>query len=68
MTCFFTSGSTSDPNNFRLVSILPSFSKIFEKNILNQILLHFNSHILMHKKHYDITKGRSATDAGIRLT
>ena len=29
----FKSGSTSDPNNFRPVSILPSFIKNFKKNI-----------------------------------
>lgn len=63
----FKSGSTTDPTNFRPISILPTMSKIFEKLILNQMLRHFNRHNLFHSKQFGFTKGRSTTDAGVEL-
>ncbi|CAH2252093.1 jg13882 [Pararge aegeria aegeria] len=63
----FKSGSTSDPTNFRPVSVLPSFSKIFEKLILNQLLYHFHKYNLLHIKQFGFTRGRSTIDAGVEL-
>lgn len=63
----FKSGSTTDPTNFRPISILPTLSKIFEKIILKQMLKHFNSQKLFHSKQFGFTKGRSTTDAGVEL-
>lgn len=44
----YKSGSTSDPTNFRPISVLPTFSKIFEKIILDQIQVHFYRNKLLH--------------------
>ncbi|KAA5659598.1 reverse transcriptase family protein, partial [Pseudomonas aeruginosa] len=63
----FKSGSTFDPSNFRPISVLPTLSKIFEKNILEQLLNHFNSNNLLHNKQYGFTRGRSTIDAGVDL-
>lgn len=63
----FKSGSTTDPTNFRPISILPTLSKIFERLILYQMLRHFNRHNLLHLKQFGFTKGRSTTDAGVEL-
>ena len=63
----FKSGSTTDPSNFRPISILPTLSKIFEKLILRQLLSHFNRNNLLHTKQFGFTKGRSTTDAGVEL-
>ncbi|CAH2096769.1 unnamed protein product [Euphydryas editha] len=63
----FKSGSTADPSNFRLISVLPTFSEIFEKVILNQLQKHFESNELLHNKQFGFTRGRSTTDAGIKL-
>ncbi|CAH2245090.1 jg15928 [Pararge aegeria aegeria] len=63
----FKSGSTSDPTNFRPVSVLPTFSKIFEKLILNQLLYHFHKYNLLHIKQFGFTRGRSTIDAGVEL-
>ena len=63
----FKSGERCDPTNFRPISILPVLSKIFEKIILNQLLLHFNSNNLLHNQQFGFTKGRSTTDAGVAL-
>jgi hypothetical protein len=67
VTPLFKSGSTSDPTNFRPISVLPTFSKIFEKIVLSQLLKHFNINNLMHNKQFGFTRGRSTTDAGVEL-
>ena len=67
ITPLFKSGSTSDPTNFRPISVLPTFSKIFEKLVLSQLIKHFHSHNLMHNKQFGFTRGRSTTDAGVEL-
>lgn len=63
----FKSGSKSDPTNYRPISVLPTFSKIFEKLILEQMQRFFNKHKLLHNKQFGFTRGRSTTDAGVEL-
>ena len=63
----FKNGNKSDPSNFRPISILPTFSKIFEKIMLNQLLSHFRENNLMHNNQFGFTRGRSTTDAGSKL-
>ncbi|GBP36130.1 Probable RNA-directed DNA polymerase from transposon BS [Eumeta japonica] len=63
----FKGGSASSPNNFRPISILPSLSKIFEKLILKQLLVHFYTNKLMSNKQFGFTRGRSTIDAGVEL-
>lgn len=63
----FKAGSTSDPTNFRPISILPTLSKIFEKLILNQLQSHFYLNNLIHIAQFGFTKGRSTADAGVEL-
>ena len=38
----FKKGSIIDVRNYRPVSILPSVSKIFEREMVNQLYMHFN--------------------------
>lgn len=63
----FKSGDAQDPTNFRPVSVLPVLSKIFEKIILGQLLLHFNLNEILHSQQFGFTRGRSTTDAGVAL-
>ena len=63
----FKSGDSQEPNNYRPVSILPVLSKVFEKLMLNQMLLHFNKNSIFHEQQYGFTKGRCTTDAGVTL-
>lgn len=63
----YKAGSKEDPSNFRPVSVLPVFSKIFEKVMLNQMLSHFNRNKIFHDQQYGFTVGRSTTDAGVML-
>lgn len=63
----FKAGDKNNPSNFRPISILPAFSKVFEKIIYNQLLSHFAINKLFHEKQFGFTKGRSTTDAGVAL-
>ena len=63
----FKSGDSQDSNNYRPVSVLPVFSKVFEKVMLNQMLDHFNTFNILHDQQYGFTKGRCTTDAGVTL-
>lgn len=63
----FKSGERSDPNNYRPISILPTFSKIFEKIMLMQMQDHFVKHKLFHPKQFGFSKGHSTIDAGVCL-
>lgn len=63
----FKNGSKTDPTNFRPISILPAFSKIFEKVILQQLESHFNINKLLHNEQYGFRKNRSTIDAGAAL-
>lgn len=63
----FKSGETTEPNNYRPVSILPVLGKVFEKLILSQMLHHFNKNSIFHHQQYGFTKGRCTTDAGVTL-
>lgn len=63
----FKSGDSTEPNNYRPVSILPVLSKVFEKLMLNQMLCHFNTNAIFHDQQYGFTKGRCTTDAGVSL-
>ncbi|RVE51884.1 hypothetical protein evm_003504 [Chilo suppressalis] len=67
ITPLHKSGSTSDPTNFRPISVLPTFSKIFEKIMLDQMQSHFNKYNILHCKQFGFTRGRSTTDAGVEL-
>jgi len=63
----FKSGSTSDLGNFRPVAILPTLSKIFERLMLKQMLIHFEKNKIFHEKQFGFTRNRCTTDAGIEL-
>ena len=40
----FKNGERSSPNNYRTISILTVFSKILEKHLYDQLIMHFDSH------------------------
>lgn len=63
----FKKGDKDNPSDYRPVSILPAFSKIFEKIMLTQLISHFNHNSILHSQQFGFTKSRSTTDAGISL-
>lgn len=59
----FKSGDSKEPGNFRPISILPAFSKIFEKLMLSQLSTFFNCNSLLCDEQFGFSKGFSTTDA-----
>jgi len=52
-----------DPSNYRPVSILPSFSKIFEKVVYEQMVDFFDSFNILSNDQYGFRAGRNTTAA-----
>lgn len=63
----FKAGDSSNPSNFRPISILPTLSKVFEKIMLNQLVSYFDFNNILHSCQFGFTKNKSTTDAGIAL-
>ena len=63
----YKSGDSFDSGNYKLISVLPSFSKIFDNIILNLLSIYLNINICFHSKQYGFTKGKSTIDAGAAL-
>ena len=56
-------GDYSNMNNFRLISILPIFSKIFEKLVYQQLYGYFQKKNFLNKAQYGFRKNLSTSDA-----
>ena len=50
-------GDTNNPNNFRPISLLTCFSKIFEKIIFKRITRFLNKHDVLNPQQYGFQKG-----------
>ena len=64
----FKTGNKLDPNNYRPISLLPVFSKVFEKLIYNRIIDFILKHDVIHPKQYGFIKGRSTEQAMLDIT
>merc|ERR1711905_3670 len=56
-------GDPEDVNNYRPISLLSSFSKVFEKFICNQLQNHLSVNNIISKCQYGFQKGISTSDA-----
>ena len=56
-------GDSEDVNNFRPISLLSPFSKVFEKFICNQLQNHLSVNNIISKCQYGFQKGISTSDA-----
>ena len=54
--------------NFRPIALLPNFSKILEKVILNRLLPFFQKHKIINKEQFGFIQNLSTTDAICHLT
>ena len=59
VTPLFKSGSTSDPNNYRPISVLPVISKLLEPLIHNQMTDHLTASNPLSSNQYGFRKGYS---------
>ena len=63
----FKSGSTTDVNNYRPISILPILSKIFEKIVHHQLYNYLNHFKFLNSDQYGFRKKLSTSNAIINM-
>ena len=61
-------GSIKDVNNYRPISLLPTFSKIMEKLVANRLNTYLDLHNLIYPDQYDFRSGCSTTHSLISIT
>ena len=59
----YKSGSKTDVSNYRPISILPIFSKIFESLMKNQLILFLNKMQILNNRQFGFRPGFSTFDA-----
>jgi len=64
----FKKGNHLDSKNYRPISLIPTFSKVIEKIVLNRLLQHLSSHQLLTPHQHGFVRGKSTTSAIIALT
>ena len=57
----FKSGDNNMLSNYRPISVLPIFSKIFEKVVYNRLITYFNKYNILFKNQYGFRKGHSTS-------
>lgn len=60
-------GDINDVNNFRPISLLPIFSKVFEKVLMKQVACYFEANGLFSEHQYGFRRGLSTTNAILSL-
>uniref|UniRef100_A0A1B6HDX7 Reverse transcriptase domain-containing protein n=1 Tax=Homalodisca liturata TaxID=320908 RepID=A0A1B6HDX7_9HEMI len=63
----YKQGPTTQPSNYRPISLIPTFSKVIEKLVLNRILEHLSMNQLLTPYQHGFLPGRSTTTALISL-
>lgn len=64
----YKKGLDTECGNFRPISLIPVLSKIMEKLMFQQILNHFDNNNLFYEGQYGFRKGKSTTDAILKLS
>lgn len=59
----YKKGSKTDMSNYRPISLLPTFSKVFETIIFRRLQIYFNSHHILTNSQFGFKKGCSTADA-----
>ena len=67
VTPIFEKGDKLDSTNYRPISVTPSFAKIIERLLLNQMMEYIDKHKIINKKQFGFQKKKSATDAILEL-
>ena len=56
VTPIFKKGDELDSTNYRPISVTPSFAKIFERLLLNQMMEFIDKHEIINKDYFGIQK------------
>lgn len=64
---FYKKGPIGDPNSYRPISILPSFSKIFEKILTNRLMIFFHKFNVISVHQHGFVKNRNIETAVYEL-
>ena len=64
----FKKGDVTDVNNYRLISLLPVLSKVFEKIIAAQFCQHIENSCILSPSQFGFRLGRSTESALLRLS
>ncbi len=67
VTPIFKKGDPTSTQNYRPISILPAFSKVFEKVFLIRITNYLDRHKLLSKNQFGFRNGKSTIDAVMSL-
>ena len=63
----FKTGDSSDPSNYRPISILPVLSKILEKSMKTRLNKFLDKHNIIYKHQYGVRKSSSTLNATVDL-
>ena len=63
VTPIYKGGSKTDINNYRPISVLPLFSKIFEKIVYNQMYQYLESNNILYNNQFGFRRKKSTTHA-----
>ena len=60
-------GCTTQPSNYRPISLIPTISKVFEKIVLSRLLKHLTTNQLLTQHQHGFIPGKSTSSALINL-
>ena len=63
ITPTFNKGDVSVLINYRQISVTPTFAKVFERLLLNQLVEYLEKFALLNKKQFGFQSRKSSTDA-----
>jgi len=64
----YKKGDKFDISNYRPISLLPTFAKIFEKAMYSRLNQHLQSNYILALEKYVFRKGKSTEDAAFKPT
>ena len=67
VTPIFKTGSPTDPNNYRSISVLPDLNKVYEELLLMRLNNFLQSHNILSRSQYGFRKDRCTQEACIGL-
>ena len=68
VTPVYKGGETVDPNNYRPISVINTFAKIFEKLVYKQLISYVEKYKILFEFQYGFRKGKSTTLSIIEIT